>query len=77
MFSSCYKPSLLALALFMKIIYNVLSADVLYDLGTALEIVSPLCPHFFLEVAGVANLAKGIFECWNLVLSARCLRCQV
>lgn len=37
-----------------------LFADVLYDLGTGLEIVSPLCPHFFLEVAGVANLAKGM-----------------
>ncbi|KAH7293301.1 hypothetical protein KP509_28G019600 [Ceratopteris richardii] len=37
-----------------------LFADVIYDLGTALEIVSPLCPHLFLEVAGVANLAKGM-----------------
>ncbi|MCO5603477.1 hypothetical protein L7F22_057627 [Adiantum nelumboides] len=36
-----------------------LVADTLYDLGTALEVVSPLCPHLFLEVAGIANLAKG------------------
>ncbi|KAI5059134.1 hypothetical protein GOP47_0025453 [Adiantum capillus-veneris] len=37
-----------------------LLADALYDLGTALEVVSPLCPHLFLEVAGIANLAKGM-----------------
>ncbi|MCO5586330.1 hypothetical protein L7F22_040269 [Adiantum nelumboides] len=37
-----------------------LFADTLYDLGTALEVVSPLCPHLFLEVAGIANLAKGM-----------------
>ncbi|RLM66183.1 protein root UVB sensitive 2, chloroplastic [Panicum miliaceum] len=33
-------------------------ADVLYDFGTALEFVSPLCPQLFLEVAGLGNFAK-------------------
>ncbi|XP_022758400.1 protein root UVB sensitive 2, chloroplastic-like isoform X1 [Durio zibethinus] len=28
-------------------------ADVLYDLVTGLEVLSPLCPHLFLEVAGL------------------------
>jgi len=31
---------------------------VLYDLGTGLEVLSPLCPQFFLEMAGIGNLAK-------------------
>ncbi|KAG4976770.1 hypothetical protein JHK86_036244 [Glycine max] len=35
-------------------------ADVLYDLGTGLEVLSPLCPQFFLEMAGIGNLAKGM-----------------
>ncbi|EFJ36852.1 hypothetical protein SELMODRAFT_77235 [Selaginella moellendorffii] len=35
-------------------------ADVLYDAGTALEIISPACPQYFLGVAGLANLAKGV-----------------
>ncbi|CAE6023053.1 unnamed protein product [Arabidopsis arenosa] len=35
-------------------------ADVLYDLGTGLELVSPLCPHLFLEMAGLGNFAKGM-----------------
>ncbi|KAK7393415.1 hypothetical protein VNO78_21970 [Psophocarpus tetragonolobus] len=35
-------------------------ADVLYDLGTGLEVLSPLCPHLFLEMAGLGNLAKGM-----------------
>ncbi|KAJ6306507.1 hypothetical protein OIU78_021760 [Salix suchowensis] len=35
-------------------------ADVLYDLGTGLEVLSPLCPHLFLEVAGLGNFAKGM-----------------
>jgi hypothetical protein len=39
----------------------VLTADVLYDLGTALEVVSPLCPQLFLEVAGLGNFAKVAF----------------
>ena len=30
----------------------------LYDLGTGLEVLSPLCPQFFLEMAGIRNLAK-------------------
>jgi hypothetical protein len=52
---------------------SILTADVLYDLGTALEVVSPLCPQLFLEVAGLGNFAKvafltefllfGIFAC--------------
>nr|POF05318.1 protein root uvb sensitive 2, chloroplastic [Quercus suber] len=33
-------------------------ADVLYDLGTGLEVLSPMCPHLFLEVAGLGNFAK-------------------
>ena len=35
-----------------------LSADVLYDLGTGLEVMSPLCPHLFLQMAGLGNFAK-------------------
>ncbi|KAF3322253.1 hypothetical protein FCM35_KLT13394 [Carex littledalei] len=35
-------------------------ADVLYDLGTGLEVISPLCPQFFLEMAGLGNFAKGM-----------------
>ncbi|KAI3874418.1 hypothetical protein MKW92_012172 [Papaver armeniacum] len=35
-------------------------ADVLYDLGTGLEVLSPLCPHLFLEMAGLGNFAKGM-----------------
>ncbi|KAK7823926.1 protein root uvb sensitive 2 [Quercus suber] len=36
-------------------------ADVLYDLGTGLEVLSPMCPHLFLEVAGNLSdlFAKG------------------
>lgn len=34
------------------------SADVLYDFGTGLELLSPLCPHLFLELAGLGNFAK-------------------
>ena len=30
----------------------------LYDLGTGLEVLSPLCPHLFLEMAGLGNFAK-------------------
>ena len=37
--------------------FNI-AADVLYDLGTGLEVLSPLCPHLFLEVAGLGNFAK-------------------
>nr|KAJ0227522.1 hypothetical protein LSAT_V11C100032500 [Lactuca sativa] len=33
-------------------------ADVLYDLGTGLEIVSPLCPQLFLQTAGLGNFSK-------------------
>lgn len=35
-------------------------ADVLYDLGTGLEVLSPLCPQLFLEMAGLGNFAKGM-----------------
>ena len=38
---------------------HLVTADILYDVGTGLEIISPFCPHLFLEVAGTANLAKG------------------
>ncbi|GFZ17706.1 root UVB sensitive protein [Actinidia rufa] len=37
-------------------------ADVLYDLGTGLEVLSPLCPHLFLEMAGLGNFAKGLIN---------------
>ncbi|CAI0434412.1 unnamed protein product [Linum tenue] len=33
-------------------------ADLLYDLGSGLEVLSPLCPSLFLEVAGLGNFAK-------------------
>ena len=33
-------------------------ADVLYDAGTGLEVLSPLCPQLFLEMAGLGNFAK-------------------
>ncbi|KAK6164461.1 hypothetical protein DH2020_001325 [Rehmannia glutinosa] len=33
-------------------------SDVLYDFGTGLEVISPLCPHLFLEMAGLGNFAK-------------------
>ncbi|XP_057423005.1 protein root UVB sensitive 2, chloroplastic-like isoform X2 [Lotus japonicus] len=35
-------------------------ADVLYDLGTGLEVLSPLCPYLFFEMAGLGNFAKGM-----------------
>lgn len=40
------------------------AADVLYDLGTGLEVMSPLCPHLFLEVAGLGNFAKVSFSAY-------------
>jgi hypothetical protein len=42
-------------------IFCCFSADVLYDLGTALDVISPLCPQLFLEVAGLGNFAKVQF----------------
>ncbi|OAY73328.1 Protein root UVB sensitive 2, chloroplastic [Ananas comosus] len=50
----------------------VLVADVLYDLGTGLEVLSPLCPHLFLEVAGLGNFAKGM-----AVVAARATRLPI
>ncbi|GMP99408.1 hypothetical protein CsSME_00046883 [Camellia sinensis var. sinensis] len=47
-------------------------ADVLYDLGTGLEVLSPLCPHLFLEVAGLGNFAKGM-----AVVAARATRLPI
>uniref|UniRef100_A0A2N9HMS5 Protein root UVB sensitive 2, chloroplastic n=1 Tax=Fagus sylvatica TaxID=28930 RepID=A0A2N9HMS5_FAGSY len=47
-------------------------ADVLFDLGTGLEVLSPLCPHLFLEVAGLGNFAKGI-----AVVAARATRLPI
>ncbi|XP_042379499.1 protein root UVB sensitive 2, chloroplastic-like isoform X1 [Zingiber officinale] len=47
-------------------------ADVLYDLGTGLEVVSPLCPHLFLETAGLGNFAKGM-----AVVAARATRLPI
>lgn len=37
---------------------SYLAADILYDLGTGLEVLSPLCPSLFLEMAGLGNFAK-------------------
>ncbi|KAF5738934.1 hypothetical protein HS088_TW12G00130 [Tripterygium wilfordii] len=47
-------------------------ADVLYDLGTGLEVLSPLCPHLFLEIAGLGNFAKGM-----AVVAARATRLPI
>lgn len=47
-------------------------ADVLYDLGTGLEVVSPLCPQLFLEMAGLGNFAKGM-----AVVAARATRLPI
>ncbi|XP_047151390.1 protein root UVB sensitive 2, chloroplastic-like isoform X3 [Vigna umbellata] len=48
------------------------AADVLYDIGIGLEVLSPLCPHLFLEVAGLGNFAKGI-----AVVAARATRLPI
>lgn len=42
----------------LKVMNLVLAADFLYDFGTGLEVISPLCPHLFLEMAGLGNFAK-------------------
>ncbi|XP_057484726.1 protein root UVB sensitive 2, chloroplastic-like isoform X2 [Actinidia eriantha] len=47
-------------------------ADVLYDCGTGLEVLSPLCPHLFLEMAGLGNFAKGM-----AVVAARATRLPI
>ncbi|KAM3388402.1 hypothetical protein ACQJBY_010899 [Aegilops geniculata] len=47
-------------------------ADVLYDFGTALDFISPLCPQLFLEVAGLGNFAKGM-----AVVAARATRLPI
>ncbi|KAI3741943.1 hypothetical protein L1987_59622 [Smallanthus sonchifolius] len=47
-------------------------ADVLYDLGTGLEILSPLYPSLFLETAGLGNFAKGM-----AVVAARATRLPI
>ncbi|XP_075507161.1 protein root UVB sensitive 2, chloroplastic-like isoform X2 [Primulina tabacum] len=47
-------------------------ADVLYDLGAGLEVLSPLCPQLFLEMAGLGNLAKGM-----AVVAARATRLPI
>ncbi|KAJ4955337.1 hypothetical protein NE237_012120 [Protea cynaroides] len=47
-------------------------ADVLYDFGTGLEVLSPLCPHLFLELAGLGNFAKGM-----AVVAARATRLPI
>ncbi|EYU46458.1 hypothetical protein ABFS82_04G041000 [Erythranthe guttata] len=49
-----------------------LLADVLYDFGTGLEVISPLCPHLFLEMAGLGNFAKGM-----AVVAARATRLPI
>eukprot|EP00850_Spirogloea_muscicola_P016694 SM000137S00472 [mRNA] locus=s137:311893:315848:+ [translate_table: standard] len=35
-------------------------ADVMFDVGAGLEVLSPLAPQHFLAVAGAANMAKGM-----------------
>ncbi|KAL5998674.1 Protein root UVB sensitive 2, chloroplastic [Asimina triloba] len=47
-------------------------ADVLYDLGSGLEVLSPFCPHLFLQVAGLGNFAKGM-----AVVAARATRLPI
>ncbi|KAI4326559.1 hypothetical protein MLD38_031862 [Melastoma candidum] len=47
-------------------------ADVLYDFGTGLEVLSPLCPQLFLEMAGLGNFAKGM-----AVVAARATRLPI
>ncbi|CAJ1900996.1 unnamed protein product [Sphenostylis stenocarpa] len=49
-----------------------LLADVLYDIGIGLEVLSPLCPHLFLEMAGLGNFAKGM-----AVVAARATRLPI
>eukprot|EP01018_Ginkgo_biloba_P005628 Gb_08952 [translate_table: standard] len=47
-------------------------ADLLYDIGTGLEVFSPIFPQFFLEMAGLGNLAKGM-----AVVAARATRLPI
>ncbi|KAE9619370.1 hypothetical protein Lal_00047422 [Lupinus albus] len=47
-------------------------ADALYDIGSGLEVLSPLCPHLFLEMAGLGNFAKGM-----AVVAARATRLPI
>ncbi|KAM7258959.1 hypothetical protein ACFE04_014700 [Oxalis oulophora] len=47
-------------------------ADVLYDVGTGFEVLSPLCPQLFLEMAGLGNFAKGM-----AVVAARATRLPI
>ncbi|XP_073156984.1 protein root UVB sensitive 2, chloroplastic isoform X1 [Henckelia pumila] len=47
-------------------------ADVLYDVGAGLEVLSPLCPQLFLEMAGLGNFAKGM-----AVVAARATRLPI
>ncbi|XP_022143607.1 protein root UVB sensitive 2, chloroplastic isoform X2 [Momordica charantia] len=47
-------------------------ADILYDFGACLEVISPLCPHLFLEMAGLGNFAKGM-----AVVAARATRLPI
>ncbi|XP_006574013.1 protein root UVB sensitive 2, chloroplastic-like [Glycine max] len=49
-----------------------LLADALYDIGTGLEVLSPWCPHLFLEMAGLGNFAKGM-----AVVAARATRLPI
>lgn len=49
------------------------AADVLYDLGTGLEVLSPLCPHLFLEMAGLGNFAKVCYKTLHIVTYNLCL----
>ncbi|VFQ68250.1 unnamed protein product [Cuscuta campestris] len=47
-------------------------ADVLYDFGIGLEVLSPLCPQLFLQMAGLGNFAKGM-----AVVAARATRLPI
>ncbi|KAH1258408.1 Protein root UVB sensitive 2, chloroplastic [Glycine soja] len=52
--------------------FTFVAADALYDIGTGLEVLSPLCPHLFLEMAGLGNFAKGM-----AVVAARATRLPI
>ncbi|CAN1292130.1 Protein root UVB sensitive 2, chloroplastic [Linum perenne] len=55
-----------------RILATLIAADLLYDLGSGLEVISPLCPSLFLEVAGLGNFAKGM-----AVVAARATRLPI
>ncbi|KAG5054177.1 hypothetical protein JHK85_006687 [Glycine max] len=52
--------------------FTFVAIDALYDIGTGLEVLSPWCPHLFLEMAGLGNFAKGM-----AVVAARATRLPI